>query len=187
MTTDAVLPKPTGITRIVYKEIVAGDLRKFKAQSHDTPSGGGARDLRFSPYSEFCKVFGRMLPTRQPNGVFAGRFMWVENGEQKTGAAFFHPPTSARPNEGRIANVDKYLPRGSLPEEGGDIIVLMIIQRDDDSIWPCFTTVLSLESGEWHVAVSEPLLNCLRAKRRSGTACCGYIDYIENERFCNGA
>lgn len=184
--TDVVLPKPTGITRIVYKEIVAGDLRKFKAQSHDTPSGGGARDLRFRPYSEFRKVFERMLPTIQPNGVFAGQFMWVENGIQKTGAAFFHPPTSARPNEGRIANVNKYLPQGSLPAENDSTIILMIVQRDDGSIWPCFTTTRSLESGGWHAAVSEPILNCLRARRRSGTSCSGYIDYVENERFCNG-
>ena len=38
---------------VVYKKIVDGDLRKFSATSNDTQTGGGARDLRFSPAAEF--------------------------------------------------------------------------------------------------------------------------------------
>ena len=39
----------SNVKLIIYKKIVDGDLRKFSATSNDQPSGGGARDLRFSP------------------------------------------------------------------------------------------------------------------------------------------
>lgn len=183
-----VLPQPTGtgITRLVYKEIVRGDRRKFEAQSNDTPSGGGARDLRYSPYEEFVKVFGRMLPTRDANDVCTGHFTWIDKGAQKRGDAFFHPPTSVRPNEGRIASVDKYLPLDTLPSESEGTTILIIYQDKHGEVWPYFTTDRSLASGEWHPAVSELILKCLHAHRRTGVSCCGYIDYEFNEVFCNG-
>jgi len=188
VSTDVKLQQPTGtgITRIVYKEIVSGDRRKFEAQSNDTPSGGGARDLRFSPYAEFIKVFERMLPTRDANGVNSGRFTWMEKGVQKSGDAFFHPPTVARNNEGRIASVDKYMPLNTLPPEDEGITILIIYQIKDGTVWPCFTTDKSLESGAWHAAVSTIILKCLHAHRRAGTSCCGFIDYETSEVFCNG-
>ena len=42
---------------VIYKKIVDGDLRKFAATSNDQPTGGGARDLRFSPAKEFMGAF----------------------------------------------------------------------------------------------------------------------------------
>jgi hypothetical protein len=48
MAKDSALSKPpTAAARILYKEIVEGDLRKFRAESNDAATGGGARDLRF--------------------------------------------------------------------------------------------------------------------------------------------
>jgi len=186
--TDVKLQQPTGtgITRLVYKEIVRGDRRKFEAQSNDTPSGGGARDLRYSPYEKFVKVFERMLPTKDAKNICIGRFAWMEKGVRKSGDAFFHPPTGARGNEGRIASVDKYLPLYTLPSEDDGTTILIIYQIEDGTVWPCFTTDRSLASGGWHPAVSEIILKCLRAYRRSNVSCCGYIDYEFNEVFCNG-
>jgi len=54
-----------GVKRIVYKEIVEGDFRKFKAESNDADTGGGARDLRFRPHDEFAKVFRELFPRSQ--------------------------------------------------------------------------------------------------------------------------
>lgn len=187
MTTDQTLVKPTGITRIVFKEIVRGDRRKFEAQSNDTPSGGGARDLRFSPYEKFVVVFERMLPYKDTKNICHGTFSWTEKGVKKTGDASFHPPTKARNNEGRIASVDKYLHlRNTLPSEDEGISILMIFQDEEGTVWSCFTTDKSLESGDWYPAVSKTVLDCLHAHRRSNVSCCGYIDYQNNEVFCNG-
>jgi len=186
MTTDAVLPKPAGIARIVYKEILEGDRRKFEAQSNDAQTGGGARDLRFRPYDKFLPVFERLFPDKDENDICVGRFTWMEGKKQDSNDAFFHPPTNARPNEGRIASVDKFLPLNSLPPQEDGTTILMIIQRDDGTVWPSFTTDVSLASGAWHEAVSNIVLTCLRAHRRAGVSCCGYIDYETSEVFCNG-
>lgn len=186
--TDVKLQQPieTGIIRIVYKEIVRGDRRKFEAKSNDTPSGGGARDLRYSPYEKFVKVFERMLPTKDAKNICIGRFTWMEEGVKKSSDAFFHPPTDSRSNEGRIASVDKYLPRNTLPPEDAGIAILLIYQINDGTVWIHFTTDRSLAVDEWHQHVSQTILNCINAHRRSNVSCTGYIDYEFNEVFCNG-
>jgi len=184
LTSEAALPKPSGITRIVYKEILAGDRRKFEAKSNDTPSGGGARDLRFSPYDEFVKVFEILFPTKDADDICHGHFTWLEKGVQKRSEAAFHRPTGARGNEGRIASVDKCIPQTTLPPETAGITILIIYQDTAGAVWPCFTTDKLLE--KWHDSVSKVVLGCLRARRRSGVACCGYFDYEKNKGFCNG-
>ena len=57
---------------VIYKKIVEGDLSKFTATSNITPSGGGARDLRFSPATEFFPVFQRMFTQNGP--ILSGYF-----------------------------------------------------------------------------------------------------------------
>lgn len=185
MTTEKV-NKPSGIKRFVYKEIVEGDRLKFQAISNfDADAGGGARDLRFSPYDEFKLVFERMLP-KIINGVLQGRFNWMEGGKHVSNEAFFHPPTNARPNEGRIANIDRYLPGNKLPIAGEGIVILLIIQRDDDSVWISFTTDNSLINDTWHLGVSKTILDCLRSKRRENVSTVGFVDFEFGREFCNG-
>jgi len=186
MTVDKGLGKPAGIARIVYKEIVGGDRRKFEATSNDSQTGGGARDLRFSPYEKFSRVFEKMFPSMDDKGISAGSFHWLVNGKETVGRAYFHPPTNARPNEGRIANVDKYLPTNSLPSEKDGTTILIILQRDDGTVWPHFTTDRSLDADAWHDKVRDTILACLRAQRRAGTSTCGFIDFVTKEVFCNG-
>lgn len=183
---DRELRKPSGIARIVYKEIVSGDRRKFEARSHDSQTGGGARDLRFSPYATFLKVFEKMMPQKDTKGICMGQFNWIEKGKEQSCSAFFHPPTSARPNEGRIANVDKYLPKHGLPPEQDGTTILLFIQRDDMSVWPEFVTEQSLLSEGWHPAVKELILACLHAHRRADVSMCGFIDFVTGETYCNG-
>lgn len=48
-----------GVKRFIFKELVEGDFRKFFAQSNDTDSGGGARDLRYKPQKEFYPFLKR--------------------------------------------------------------------------------------------------------------------------------
>jgi len=180
------IAKPAGITRIVYKEIVEGDRRKFEAQSNDAQTGGGARDLRFSPYEKFRPVFKRLLPNKDSKGIYSGQFHWMENGQERTSQAFFHPPTSVRPNEGRIANVDKCLPKNSLPPSSSGITILLLVQHDDGTVWVDFTTDQSLGSGGWHPSVSNAILGCLHARRGSNVSMCAFVDFESKEVFCNG-
>ncbi|MCX7595482.1 MAG: hypothetical protein N2235_17340 [Fischerella sp.] len=178
---------PSGIKRIIYKEIVDGDRRKFKARSNDSESGGGARDLRFRPFERLGQVFERMFPDKNDQGICVGRFYWVEDAQTVCKDAYFHPPTTSRPNEGRIANIDKYLPKNKIPAaDGGNRVILLLVQRTDGTVWPSFTTERSLESGRWDRQVSEAILSGLHARRRAGVAATGFIDFEVGEVYHNG-
>lgn len=48
--------------RVVWKELHADDYDKFITQSNQTPSGGGARDLRWRPHERFDAVFRLLCP-----------------------------------------------------------------------------------------------------------------------------
>lgn len=48
------------IAEILFHEIADGDVRKFNAESNDTDSGGGARDLRFG--LSYGPVLDRLFP-----------------------------------------------------------------------------------------------------------------------------
>lgn len=108
------------IARILYKEIVPGDLRKILAQSNDSDTGGGARDFRFGSYKTLLPVIEQMFPhkvkeNRKRDGVveeidvFKGEFYWRnESGQVERKDSFFEPPTDVRPSEGRIARVHEY-------------------------------------------------------------------------------
>ncbi|WP_264802920.1 hypothetical protein, partial [Acetobacter fabarum] len=52
------------VARILYKEIVAGDLRKILAQSNDSDTGGGARDFRFGSFKTLLPVIRQMFPKK---------------------------------------------------------------------------------------------------------------------------
>lgn len=102
------------VARILYKELVEGDLRKLQAKSNDADTGGGARDFRFSAYNTLLPVIRQMFPqpierSRKRGSqmvqieVFKGVFSWNGAGGVQCKDAYFEPPTDARPLEGRIA------------------------------------------------------------------------------------
>jgi hypothetical protein len=174
------------ITRIVYKEILPGDIRKFAAESNDSPSGGGARDLRFRPFESFRPIFRRMFPNNETDGIFSGRFYSMEGGREIVRRALFHPPTNARPGEGRLANVDKCLPHDNLPSNE-ETVILLLIQRSDGKVWPHFITRSSLVNDDlWEENIKRMILNCFSAHRRSGVSMVGFIDFETGEEYCNG-
>lgn len=187
--------KPSGVKRVVYKQIVEGDFRKFEARSNDADTGGGARDLRFRPYDEFSNVFKLLFPLsrlekRQRDGasanveIMVGRFFWCDaSGMPKSKEATFEPPTDARPNEGRIPVVHTYPPFNTLPPTNQGRMVLLLIQRDDDTVWPAFATESSLRSGAWEKSVSGPILNSLDARRSSKQVARGYIDVVNGKKY----
>ncbi len=187
---DEIIAKPRGVKRVVFKQIVEGDFRKFVAQSNDTDSGGGARDLRFRPYDEFVKVFRLLFPVvrhakRRRNGgmvdveILVGKFHWPGGSKEAT----FEPPTDARPNEGRVPVVHTYPPFSKLPATNQGKMVLLLVQRDDDTVWPEFATEESLRSGKWHKSVAQPILRSLDAERASNQVARGYIDFATGEVY----
>jgi hypothetical protein len=200
--------KPANVQRIVFKQIVYGDFRKFEAQSNDAHTGGGARDLRFRPYEEFAKVFCLLFPTvrteqRRRGGrrvdvaIQVGHLYWFDKGKDAAKEATFEPPTDVRPREGRLPIVHTYPPfnrivqiwpensweedRRALKVQGR--LVLLLVQRDDGSVWAEFATEKSLNSGAWEDSVASPILRTLNAKRRSKQVARGYVDFVSGEEY----
>ena len=85
----------SNVKLVIYKKIVDGDLRKFSATSNDQPSGGGARDLRFSPAKDFLPVFEKMFPN-QDGRILRGCFSWADHDATDVE---IHTPTKSRSNE----------------------------------------------------------------------------------------
>jgi len=186
------------VSLIVFRQILEGDRRKFIAQSNDTQSGGGARDIRFRPYEEFAPVFEQLFPnsammTRVRDGgkieleIRKGRFYWIDADEhEQSQESSFEPPTTARPDEGRLPMVHTYPCFENLPSRDEGILLLLLIQRPDGTVWPTFATEKSLKSGDWNSVVANTLLACMYAKRKQSVAVSGFIDLKNGREYCNG-
>jgi len=189
------------VARILYKELVEGDLRKLQAKSNDADTGGGARDFRFGSYKTLLPVIKQMFPqivkeNRKRGGqivqidVFKGAFYWLDaNGVAQNKDAFFEPPTDVRPQEGRISRVHEYpcFDASNVKIGVGNRVLLLLIQLDDGSVWPYYAEERSLRTPlAWHAVVAKELLNCMDAERPANQAVIGYRDFVNPGRYCNG-
>lgn len=181
----------TGVKRIIFREVMDGDLRKFTATAAPSGTGGGARDLRFRPFSKFDGVFARTLPGRQVvertrNGarddieIYTGVANVVRsNNSSSKKKISFEPPTTARPDEGRLARVhDLNL---DVPEGEGRLLILIIQDSNDDLIITFFSE-RDLASGQWHEAVTA-FFKDVFAKPATTNATQGYIDFDQKTRW----
>lgn len=188
-----------GVKRILYKEIKQGDLRKIKRESNDSPTGGGARDFRFGSYKKLESVIKKMFPNtvkqmRNRSGkveidIFQGEFSWKVGDDILTQESFFEPPTDARPQEGRITRVPEYacFDTKLIPEGGpNDRVLLLIVQLNNESVWPFFATEQSLRIDPWDYGVQKQILKCLNSDRPQTRAVIGYYDFTTQEGYCDG-
>ncbi|WP_122325713.1 hypothetical protein [Pseudomonas savastanoi] len=190
------------VARILYKEIVAGDVRKIHAESNYADTGGGARDFRFGSYPNIAQIVMQMFPNqvienRRRNGVlvptviYSGKFHWRDwNGNVYSADSFFEPPTDARPAEGRITRVHEQpcLSTSNMPvptEMNG--VFLLLIQLGDGTVWPYYAEERTLRAtGVWDPQVSERMLQCIDARRRADQAVIGFFDFNNGGSYCNG-
>lgn len=182
------------IARIVFREILDGDRRKFVAQSNDSDTGGGARDLRFRAWQTMKPTLRKLFPgvrtEKRKRGantsleVYIGHFHWMQGGKEVSREALLEPPTDARPNESRVTRVHEY---GcftiTMPEEGSGRLVALFVQKKDGTVWPFVITERSLEHDDWNPAVAEFLLSALGAPRAKGQAAYGFYDFETGEKF----
>lgn len=101
------------VLEVLCHEILPGDIRKIQAQSNDSNTGGGARDLRFSK-EKFGSALDRLFSTEtvavRDIQCRIGEFAYIdESGQEKSvdRVLYAFQPTSARPTEVRIAQISK--------------------------------------------------------------------------------
>ncbi|MBQ8111494.1 MAG: hypothetical protein IJ124_15205 [Clostridia bacterium] len=170
-----------GVKLVVYKRIVAGDLSKFTATSNVKQNGGGARDLRFSPASEFFPVFQRMF-IQEDDGVLRGQFIWAKHAPTQ---AEIHPPTNSRPNEVRIGRIHECFPQDEIPTDSGDCVLLIVLDNFGRAC-PYFTSLDSLLHDKWHPAIKAPIIEGLTARRNANITAMGYVDIENGRSYTNG-
>jgi hypothetical protein len=182
---------------VVFKQLVDGDLRKFEADSNDSPSGGGARDLRFRPYLRFDGAFEKLFPNqvsvsrRRSAGAEVtarkGMLFWTDrsSGTVRSREAQFEPPTDARPNEGRLVRVHEYdCFKSPYPSGEGELVLILALDASG-RVWAQITSEHSLRTDDWHPDVASRILSCLAAKRPRNRVAQGYIDLASGGHFCN--
>lgn len=167
---------------VVYKKVVEGDLKKFFAQSNIARSGGGARDLRFSPAKYFYPIFQRMFRHQEEDNTYTGFFFWSEHAPTEV---TIHPPTNSRHNEIRIAKVHECIPDKYIPNTIGDCILIMILDSSN-KVWPYFITEKSLREDDWHPKIKDEILQGLNARRSSKSSPMGYLDIERGGSYTNG-
>ena len=185
------------LLRFVYREVLAGDLRKFVAQSADATTGGGARDFRFSPYDKFEGIFekiltGRKFENRTRNGVttpeeiFTSRVQVARaNGKWVGMPIEFEPPTTARPSEGRLTRLNSF----QLDVPSGDTgrILLILFQTGDQRVWLSFATEAQLHAKKWEKSLTKILLDCIAERRPVNHAAQGFHDFSIGSGFCKSS
>ncbi|MDE2888330.1 MAG: hypothetical protein OXR72_08935 [Gemmatimonadota bacterium] len=155
------------VVRVLFQNIEDGDRRKFAARSNDSPTGGGARDLRFRPESEFWPFFKLVFPNRRgearkSKGVYreieilSGRVQWQQFGQEKSAILEVWPSTDARPNEARIAQISRLGIYDLIKDDPvGGRSVFMLFQQKNGTIRLHFTTEHSLLSHDWDPTIRE--------------------------------
>lgn len=189
------------VARILYKEIVEGDLRKIHARSNDADTGGGARDFRFGSFPEISAVVMEMFPNQVienrrrrgvsvPTTIYTGKFYWNANGSIHSADSFFEPPTDARPREGRITRVHEQpcLSTEIMPiPTPENRVFLLLIQLLDGTVWPYYAEERTLRTtGLWDPQVADKMLQCIDSHRRVGQAAIGFFDFFSGGSYCNG-
>ena len=181
------------IERVLLQNIEDGDRRKFIAKSNDAESGGGARDLRFRPETEFLPFFRRMFrnkttKTRKAKGVtsqievLSGTVTWHEPTGDKSATMEIWPATDARPNECRIARISEFALDGLIQNDpNGGRSVFMMFQQANGDIWLYFTTETSLLTQNWDPKIKKFAQDWFDDGCKSA-----FLDLVTKEQYPHG-
>ena len=176
-------PRPLAI---VFKQMLDGDVRKLAAESNDSPTGGGARDLRF-PDAPFRAVLDRFFPkvtSVSHNGgeVRSGRLVWHHDNKTDVYDVECWPPTDARPTECRIARIHGLPPLLQCPEPQFGDPVFIILTLDSTGDFRADYARESELASRWRTEIASPIRRSLDSAR-TGRAACGWYLIPENLEY----
>ena len=181
----SVASNDTQVVRVLFQIVTEGDRLKMDAVSNVSPTGGGARDLRFRPGSEFLPFFRKMLPEvvlewRGSTQIetYRGSVSWEASGQQKSRMMTVWPATDARPNECRISRINRFDFSGLVKKDPGGGSIFMLFQQRNGVVRVCFTTETSLRSENWNSTIKNFAKDWLATDHRSA-----FLDFETNEQF----
>jgi len=137
------------------------------ASNEDETAGGGARDLRFNPWSKFeevvSKVFADVRELPDGRKVYTAPMYWQGRGDKKGPETVeFWSPTKSRGGEGRLSKIHLLTAfnEARLPAPEEDPFFL-IWQDLDGTVWGGYVTVPQLRHPRFGRRVSEPVLEAV--------------------------
>lgn len=176
---------------VIFHEITEADVRKINAVSNDSPTGGGARDIRFN-FNQFDGVFQEMLPdsrmvnlrrkgVRRLEPVHFGNATFQQRDKPPiTSEIAWYTPTDKRPREGRLPRVHKIPALTVPPSKGLGIPMLLIQQATNRSIFLSYA--YESQFNQWIKPIEDILSRSLKV--RVGTqAGSGYIDLKDGREY----
>jgi hypothetical protein len=185
-------------TRLLFKSVEDGDLRKLEARSNDSKTGGGARDLRM-PHKAVERVVPKMFPTvvqetrsrnkeRQLIDLRKAQLVYADDdGQVHEIQVCYEPPTTARPSEGRITRIHEIpaLAKKYLPNQAAGRRLFLFIQHDDGKLRARYVSDSDLTnppagSPKWNKLAKETILEALRVAP-PGKSACGWVDFTTGE------
>ena len=174
---------------ILFQQLKLATVLKAQGVSNESPTGGGARDLRLRPYDHFQPFMERLLPEtrtqpRQDGGGVTIRYglaTWGDGSE--TREIRYWPPTNARPGEGRIAQISS-LPPLAVPPEDVEGSVVLFVRDEDGLIWVRYATDEGLRDSL--PEVGDYIRDCFENAKENRIAT-GYIDLTPDGlgSYCN--
>ncbi len=179
------------VKRIIFREVLPGDRKKFVARSASSGTGGGARDFRYTPFDNFDGVFGRALKgrdtvirtrngTKVPITVYTSKVSIPQSGGKAIIEDLrFEPPTTAREGEGRLAELDKF---GLQPPTNEGRVLLLIIEDASGNVILTFYSEKDLINGQWHPDIDQ-FFGQVFSKPQKRSAAQGYIDYDRHTQW----
>lgn len=179
---------------VIFHEVSPADLRKMAATSNDSPTGGGARDIRFS-FKAFDPVFTRLLPHQRKQklrrkGIFRdepvrfGKAQYpTADGRDIESTIEWYTPTDSRPNDGRVPRVNG-ISAMPTPRLDAGVPFLLIIRSTDGEI--TFSYAYRDRLAGWDSALANAIVESLSSKRGKALAA-GWIN-LQNpkERYIHG-
>jgi len=188
--------------RVVFKSIEEGDKLKLNARSNLTPSGGGARDFRFS-FEPFQPVMPKLFPNvvqvmrtrdkiRQLIDIREATLVWLdENGEPEQMQIRYEPPTSSRPSEGRIPRVHQIPPLAvsNLPPPVEGQPFVLFVEESSGNLGVHYVSHFSLVHHGWHplltATVEEALDNRKARHKKSEDSASGWVDFTTGRTYAH--
>ncbi|WP_295798034.1 hypothetical protein [uncultured Microbulbifer sp.] len=180
------------VIRVLFQIIEGGDRRKFQALSNDSDTGGGARDLRFRPESEFWPFFEKVFPDRQTTKrtskgstttieVLSGTIHWDQLASAKHATLEVWPATNARPNESRFSKISRLDMHDLIVDDpNGGKSIFMLFQQQNGVIRVHFTTETSLRNDNWDPTIKKFAKEWLDSGSKSA-----FLDLVSKRRYPN--
>lgn len=185
-------------TLVIYKEFVDGDRRKLLAESNDSKTGGGARDLRF-PIRAFDSVlrqiFNKDATGRGGQSIRIGDVIYLDSNDQPHNSQLeYWPPTKSRKSESRISKIHNSPALGNqLPRTDSGRVFVLLIQFSSGTVRCLYAYEDELRDPKiWAHELSSVILGCLASasvknatRTKTLVPAMGYYDFNNGTGYCH--